>query len=126
MANPPQVLLVTGASRGIGAAIARLGARRGFRVALGYRTARAEAESEANRIAQEGGSAMAFAADLTRPEEAARLVDSVTADLGPICALVNNAALSTGRAGILEGDAADWRRMVETNLLGTLHCTRYA
>jgi NAD(P)-dependent dehydrogenase (short-subunit alcohol dehydrogenase family) len=126
MADSAKVMLVTGAGRGIGGAVAELAAKRGYRVGLAYRSSRTQAEGIAKRIAEAGGTARAFAADISRPDEAAHLVDSLCRELGAISALVNNAALSEGRSRLIDADAEGFRRMVETNLLGTVYCSRYA
>ncbi|MDD9876678.1 MAG: SDR family oxidoreductase [Magnetovibrio sp.] len=92
------VLLVTGASRGIGAATARLGAERGYAVAVNYRASQAEADAVVAGIAAAGGTARAFQADVSQWPEAERLFADVEAAFGPVTALVNNVG-GTGGVG---------------------------
>ncbi|MFJ9457893.1 SDR family NAD(P)-dependent oxidoreductase [Kitasatospora sp. NPDC101447] len=86
-----KVALVTGGSRGIGAAIARRLAERGAAVALTYVRAQQEARAVAERIEADGGRAVVVRADLTRPDAAARAVEQTVAQLGGLDILVNNA-----------------------------------
>ena len=106
--------LVTGASRGIGAAIAEELARAGASVAVGYRSGKDEAEELAQRI---GGRAVQ--ADVSDPEEAARLV----AEAGDLDVLVNNAGLT--RDGLLARMSDDdWRTVIDTNLAACFYTCR--
>ena len=121
-----QVLIVTGASRGIGAATARLAARRGYATAVNYRSDRAGAEAVVAEIEAGGGRAVALRADVARHEEAARLFAEAEAALGPITALVNNAGVSGPIGRLDEVEPETVRAIVETNLLGTIWCAREA
>lgn len=85
--------LITGGARRIGRAIALDLARHGFAVAIHCNTSRQEAEELASAIAAKGGKACVLAADLTRPDQAERLVERAAAELGPIGLVVNNASL---------------------------------
>src|SRR5581483_12362980 len=106
--------LVTGGSRGIGAAIVRELAAAGAAVVLGYRSG----EEEAEALAAETG-ARALRADVSSPEEAARLVE----DAGAVDVLVNNAGLT--RDGLLARmPDADWREVLETNLSSVFYTCR--
>jgi NAD(P)-dependent dehydrogenase (short-subunit alcohol dehydrogenase family) len=112
-------VLVTGASRGIGRAIAQQLAGRGCRVAVHYQHNRAMAEALLAELP--GGGHQAFAADLADPDAVARLWDQVSAAMGPIAVLVNNAGVyhfhplpATGYADWRQA----WRRTLDTNLLG--------
>lgn len=91
-------LVVTGASRGIGAAVARLGAARGYAVCVNYRSDAAAAEAVVAQIAAGGGRALALQADVAREDEVERLFAAVDAELPPLTALVNNAEI--GRAHV--------------------------
>jgi 3-oxoacyl-[acyl-carrier protein] reductase len=100
-----RVALVTGASGGIGQVIALRLAREGAAVALGYGSNAKPAEDLAGRIAAEGGRAVAFGANLLRPEAPAELIDAVEGTLGPVDVLVSNAGL--GRRQSLEEVSSD-------------------
>jgi 3-oxoacyl-[acyl-carrier protein] reductase len=86
-----RVALVSGASRGLGAAIAQRLARDGFAVAVNYRRGHAEADAVVNRIVDAGGRALAFGGDVTDESEVRRLVVDITERLGPVDVLVVNA-----------------------------------
>jgi 3-oxoacyl-[acyl-carrier protein] reductase len=97
-----RVALVTGASSGIGAATAMVLADLGAKVALSFHRNRQGAEETRDRIVAAGGSAIALAADVRRPDEIRALVDRAAVELGPIDILVNNAGSLVARFGILE------------------------
>ena len=114
-----RVALVTGSSRGIGAAIARLFAERGAAVIVHGRDADAVRSVVAD-IEKSGGHALAVIADLTRYEQIESMRDSIEQDLGPIDILVANAGGSTVRPGVLEDiSEGDWRCSVDANLTST-------
>jgi clavulanate-9-aldehyde reducatase len=115
---------VTGASSGIGEATALALARAGAAVALAARR-KDRLEEIAKRISDAGGRALPVEADVTDEEQARRLMETAQRELGGLSILVNNAGLML--LGPFEGaDPADWRRMVEVNLLGLLWCTHAA
>jgi 3-oxoacyl-[acyl-carrier protein] reductase len=114
-----RVALVTGSSRGIGAAIARLFAERGAAIIVHGRDADA-VESVVADIEASGGHALAAIAELTRYEEIDSMRDMIEQRLGPVDILVANAGGSTVRPGPLEDIAeADWRGSVDANLTAT-------
>ncbi len=114
-----RIALVTGSSRGIGAAIARLFAERGATVIVHGRDADA-VRTVVSDIEQSGGHALAAIADLTRYEQIEGMRDSIEQGLGPIDILVANAGGSTVRPGPLEDiGEADWRESVDANLTAT-------
>jgi 3-oxoacyl-[acyl-carrier protein] reductase len=114
-----RLALVTGSSRGIGAAIARLFAERGAAVIVHGRGADAVQNVTAD-IERSGGRALAAVADLTRYDEIDAMRDLIEHDLGPIDILVANAGGSTVRPGPLEDIAEiDWRTSVDANLTAT-------
>ena len=120
------VVIVTGASRGIGAATARLAAARGYAVAVNYSRDQAGAEAVAGEIAAGGGRAAVLQADVADEAQVAKLFEAAEAALGPITALVNNAGFS-GPSGRLDAaETGDIRRIVEVNYLGTVWCCREA
>jgi NAD(P)-dependent dehydrogenase (short-subunit alcohol dehydrogenase family) len=119
-------LLVTGGGRGIGAAVARLGAARGYAVCVNYRRDSTAAAAVVAAIEAAGGRALALQADVAREEEVERLFTAMDAQLPPLAALVNNAAV-TGRVGRLEDASADTiRQVMDLNILGSIWCARAA
>ncbi len=120
------VLIVTGASRGIGAATAHLAAARGFRVCVNYLRQERTAESVVAAIRQKGGTAVAIQADVSSESEVVRLFDSATSLLGPITALVNNVGIVERQARLDSIDAARLQRVFATNVFGSFLCAREA
>src|ERR1700684_2189549 len=94
--NQPGTIIVTGASRGIGAAIAQLAGARGFSVAVNFATGEAEARTVAEQIVSAGGRACAIRADVACEEAIIALFKAAERELGPVKALVNNAAITGG------------------------------
>ena len=101
--------LVTGGSRGIGAAIARLAAARGYAVCLSYRTDRHAAEAVVADIAARGGTAIAVPADVAVEVDVLRLFAEADERLGPLDAFVNNAGILARQMRVDEMDAARLR-----------------
>jgi len=91
-------LVVTGASRGIGAAIARLGAKRGYAVVVNFSSGGKEAEKIVDDIRAGGGKAIAVHADISREEAIVNLFQTAERELGAIKGLVNNAGITAGFA----------------------------
>ena len=121
-----QVLLVTGASRGIGAATALLAGRRGYAVAVNY-TANAKAADEVvARIRAEGGKAIAVQADVAQEEQVLAMFKAVDQELGRLTALVNNAGEVDVAARLDEMSLARLKRMFDINVIGSLLCAREA
>jgi NAD(P)-dependent dehydrogenase (short-subunit alcohol dehydrogenase family) len=130
-APPPSssrgVLLVTGASRGIGAATARLAAARlGLTVAVNYRHDAAAAAQVVRDIEAAGGRALALQADVADEPQVLAMFARIDAELGALAALVNNAGIVAPAARIEQMDLARWQRMWAVNLSGTLLCLREA
>lgn len=120
-----EVVVVTGAGRGIGRAIAVAQAKEGARVALLARTA-AEIGSVADTIAAEGGSARPFPVDVTDLGAVTSVFASIERDLGPIGLLTNNAGAFAAIGPIWEVAPEAWWRDVETNIRGPFNCCRAA
>lgn len=112
-----RVVIVTGGSRGIGAAISEEFARLGDMVAINYRSNDAIAEQTVKMIKEAGGEASSFKADVSNPEEAKRLADEVAAKYGKIDVLVNNAGSVKGGFLMLFSEA-DWTSVIDANLKG--------
>jgi NAD(P)-dependent dehydrogenase (short-subunit alcohol dehydrogenase family) len=122
----PHVLLVTGGSRGIGAATARLAGRRGYAVCVNYHTHPAEAEAVVRDIEQAGGRAIAVKADVAVEDEVVAMFSEVDASLGHLTALVNNAAILQRQARVGAMSAARILRVLSVNVLGAFLCAREA
>jgi NAD(P)-dependent dehydrogenase (short-subunit alcohol dehydrogenase family) len=119
-------LIVTGASRGIGAAIAKLAAERGFSVAVNFAKGANEAEEVVQHILSVGGRARAIHADVGREEEIVRLFETAERELGPIKALVNNAAITGGFARVDAVSAKALNQVMAVNVTGAILCAREA
>jgi len=117
------VAIVTGASRGLGKAIALAFAREGAEVALLCRRNYAEAAEIARRIEREGGTAWACQCDVADSEAVGRTIDEVFRRAGSIDVLVNNAGVSHSSL-LLKTDEATWDEVIATNLTGAFNCTR--
>jgi len=113
---------VTGGGRGIGAATARLAAQRGYAVCVNYLRNRAAADEVVRAIPN----AIAVQADIVVEDEVVRLFETVDRELGPLTALVNNAATLESQMRLEQMDAARMQRMFATNAIGTMLCAREA
>ena len=105
-----EVLLITGGASGIGAAVARLASRKGYDIAINYRTRKQEAQLLVEELSEAGIHAIAVQADISIPEDIERLYHEVDEKLGPVTALVNSAGIGTGPTRV---DAADAARLGE-------------
>jgi NAD(P)-dependent dehydrogenase (short-subunit alcohol dehydrogenase family) len=121
-----QVLLVTGGSRGIGAATARLAARKGYAVAVNYTRHAQAAEEVVAAIHAEGGTAMAVRGDVAQEDEVLAMFAQVDAQLGRLTALVNNAGVVDLPARVDEMSVARLKRMFDINVIGSMLCAREA
>ncbi|WP_174873551.1 SDR family oxidoreductase [Vogesella oryzae] len=121
-----KVLLITGASRGIGAATARLAAQQGYAVAVNYHRNHAAAEAVVADIRASGGQAVAIAANVADEVDVLRMFAECEAALGPLSALVNNAGVLEQQMRLDEMSMARWQRVLATNVLGPLLCCREA
>jgi NAD(P)-dependent dehydrogenase (short-subunit alcohol dehydrogenase family) len=118
--------IVTGASRGIGAAIAKLLGANGYSVAFNYATDEASARSVLDHLTRAGSRAVAVQADVSREADILRLFEIAQRELGPLRAVVNNAAITGGKARVDEIDAAKLAHMLAVNVAGTMLCSREA
>jgi 3-oxoacyl-[acyl-carrier protein] reductase len=123
--RPDGSALVTGASRGIGAAIARALAREGWPVGVNYRSDSEAAEAVVEEITSAGGRAKALQGDVSDPATADALFTALEEEFGPVLVLVNNAGV---RADGLSPqiDDEDWDRVIDTNLSAAFRLTRRA
>jgi NAD(P)-dependent dehydrogenase (short-subunit alcohol dehydrogenase family) len=119
-------VIVTGGSRGIGAAICRLLGDRGFPVAVNYATQAEAAERVAAAIRKEGGRAACIGGDVADPRQVYEMFNAAEQALGPIGGLVNNAGTTgvTARMDMQESDAL--QRLFAVNVFGTMYCAREA
>ena len=120
-------VLITGASRGIGAATARLAARQGYAVAINYRVERERAEALVAPIGQAGGKAVAVQGDVAQQSEVERMFAEIDRRLGPLSALVNAAGINGGpQTRVADLDQAALERLFAVNVIGTMLCCREA
>jgi len=122
--NP--TLLITGGSRGIGAACALLAARQGWDVAINYTRDQAAAEAVATQVRALGRRALAVRADVADEAEVLAMFAAVDRELGALHGLVNNAGVVDVAARVDEMSVARWRRMFDINVIGSLICAREA
>lgn len=119
-------MVVTGASRGIGAATARLAASRGWDVTVAYRRQAAEAATVVTECETAGRRAIAVQADVGCERDVLRLFDTTTAELGPVTGLVNNAGAVESRQRVEDVSLDRLQRVVAVNLVGPFLCAREA
>ena len=121
-----KVLLVTGGSRGIGAATARLAAQAGWAVAVNYADNALAADEVVRAIRAAGGRALAVQGDVADEAQVLRMFETVDAKLGRLTGLVNNAGVVDVTARLDEMSVARWRRMFDINVIGSMLCAREA
>ncbi|MFD9885610.1 SDR family NAD(P)-dependent oxidoreductase [Streptomyces alboflavus] len=120
------VTVVTGGTRGIGAAIALRLAQDGHDVAVGYRSDEQAAERTAEAVRATGRRCVAVRLDTTDEKDVDRLFETAAAELGTVTGLVNNAGVSGPNGPLAEADAEGMRRAIDVNVLGYLLCARRA
>ena len=120
------VLIVTGASRGIGAATARLAASRGYAVCVNFRANEPAANEVVTAIRDSGGKAIAVQADVAIEGDVVRLFETCDAQLGRLTGLVNNAGMLERQMRVESMDAARLQRVLATNVIGSFICAREA
>jgi NAD(P)-dependent dehydrogenase (short-subunit alcohol dehydrogenase family) len=120
------VVLITGASRGIGAATALLAARAGYAVAVNYAANSLAADEVVRQIRQAGGNAMTVQADVADESQVLKMFEKVDAKLGRLTALVNNAGVVDQTSRVDAMSMARFKRMFEINVYGSFVCAREA
>lgn len=118
-----KTVLITGASRGIGAACAAAFAEQGYRVGINYYQSEMAARELRERIVQAGGIAESYRADVSDPHQVQRMVAEMTRDFGSLDVLVNNAGIGGFRL-FTEIAAEEWERMFSVNVTGMFHCAK--
>lgn len=121
-----EVLLVTGASRGIGAATAVQAARAGFAVAVNYTSNEAAADQVVAAIHEQGGTALKVQADVADEAQVLAMFATIDERLGRLTALVNNAGVVDVTARVDQMSVQRWRRMFDINVIGSMLCAREA
>jgi NAD(P)-dependent dehydrogenase (short-subunit alcohol dehydrogenase family) len=121
-----KIVVITGASRGIGAATARLAAGRGYAVCVNYRSNASAAKHVVNEIADRGGKAISVQADVAIEAEVVRLFETCDRELGRLTALVNNAGILETQTRVDAIDAARLQRVFAANVTGSFICAREA
>ncbi|MBZ9908926.1 SDR family oxidoreductase [Mesorhizobium sp. BR115XR7A] len=126
MSATQKVLLVTGGSRGIGAAICRLGSEGGYRVAVNYASNKAAADALVAEIKDGGGEAVAVRGDVGKETDIVAMFGAVDRAFGRLDAFVNNAGIVDVKARVDEMDVARLERMMRINVIGSFLCAREA
>lgn len=121
-----KVLIVTGGSRGIGAATAKLAAAQGYAVCVNYLTNQQAADAVVADIRAAGGTAVAMQANLADETQIVALFQRVDRELGPVTALVNNAGILETQSSLLDMDQGRLQRVLAANLIGPMLCAREA
>jgi len=126
MSEAQKVLLVTGGSRGIGAAVCRLGAAAGYRVAVNYASNEAAAKALVAEIEAAGGEAFAVKGDVGTEADIVAMFEAVDSRFGRLDGLVNNAGVVDVKARVDEMSVARLERMMRINVIGSFLCAREA
>jgi NAD(P)-dependent dehydrogenase (short-subunit alcohol dehydrogenase family) len=119
-------IVVTGASRGIGAAVAKLAAGAGYAVAVNFNHDEKNAQKLMSEIVASGHRALAVQADVAREADILRMFQTADQELGPITALVNNAGITAGFARVEAVSADALERVFAVNVIGAILCAREA
>ncbi len=120
MTDQAGTLLITGGSRGIGAATVRLAARAGHAVCFTYQSRADAAQAVVNEVRQAGGRAHAVQASVRSSADAVRLLQSLPADFPPLAGLVNNVGITGPLGSFLQTSEATMREVLEVNVLGAM------
>ncbi|HEY1728876.1 MAG TPA: SDR family oxidoreductase [Candidatus Baltobacteraceae bacterium] len=123
---PLESLIVTGGSRGIGAAVCKLAAKRGYAITVTYAEDRAAAEGVVREIAAGGGQAIAVGGDVAREDDVKRIFDTASKQFGSLRGLVNNAGITGGFSKVEDIKLAALERVFDVNVIGVFLCGREA
>ena len=126
MSASPGTIVITGASRGIGAATAAMAAEAGYRVCINYRQESSAADRMVRDIVAAGGEAISVAADVSDEAAVQAMFAEAEDRLGPLTVLVNNAGIVGTQAGFGDIDTARFSRILNTNVIGAFNCAREA
>ena len=118
-----QVVIVTGASRGIGKAIAEMFGREGAKIVVNYNTSDKQAQAVANRIVDHGGEAICAQADVSKSEEVKRMIETTVKTYGRIDVLVNNAGVLITK-DFFDTNEDEWDKTIDVNLKGAYLCSK--
>jgi len=121
-----KVVIVTGGSRGIGAATSMLLALNGYAVCINYRSRNKDAELLADKITQQGGKVFCFCADVSKEDDVIRLFDAVENHFGRVTHLVNNAGILFTQSRLVDLTLARFNRVMSTNINSCFLCCREA
>ena len=121
-----KVLLITGASRGIGAETARLAAARGYAICLNYRHDTEAADNLLEWLLEEGCQAFTFQADVADEAQVMAMFEAIDSRFGRLDALVNNAGVLEPHCDLVEMTPERWRRVLDVNVVGSFLCAREA
>lgn len=121
-----KIILITGSSRGIGAATAIRAAKEGYKVCINYRENRAAAEQVAEQVRASGATCLTIQADVSKENEVLSLFEKIDKETGTLTALVNNAGILEQQTGILGLDSARLQRIWAANIDSVILCSREA
>lgn len=121
-----KTMIITGASRGIGAATALLAAKNGYAVAVNYKKNKAAADHVVHRIVSQGGKAVGIQADVSRQDEIAHLFSEVDRHFGKLHCLINNAGILEHQKKFVDLDYERLQRMFNANVMGPFLCCQEA
>ena len=124
--NNRKIILITGASRGIGTATAKLAADRGYRVCINYRQNAEAAQTLIQDLRRTGAEVAAFQADVSIEAEVVRMFEAIDAQFGPISVLINNAGMLERQMAVADMSAERLVRVFATNVIGSVLCAREA
>ena len=126
MSGAGPVLLITGGSRGIGAATARLAAKTGYRLCLNYAHNQSAANHLKDELQADGVEVLCFQADVSDESRVLAMFAEIDSTFGQLDGLVNNAGILETQSDLVDMDTGRWRRVLETNVIGSFICAREA